>query len=316
MDNNKDVYNGEILNPEEYKKEAIRLALEELQNKGILKDEETKKALEEYYESKKDKKNRNIQEIFYEIKNLTPDEINKKINTIKNKDQESQKEEKKISIENIDEFDNQMKTKRLIKIHYPYPDDGVKIIENLSGKSAEELFNAAKDEKGLVSVDGFVDSCDVSKNFIEPDKIEVKLHNVTDLCKRGEFTKLTNKEKECVIGLISSIIKQLAKTEEEKEYLRKQPVEQVILKLNKNVFISPDENIVVLCTPNDPTKDEISAVKKNEKGEYELEDLKMSDNVKESNGFDEEEKEINQEKIEEKGVSMRKKAPWEKKRAA
>ena len=260
------------------------------------------------------KDKRDLKEVFYEIKALTPNEINKKINTMKNEEQKDKKQEVKISIENVDEFENQMKTKKLIKIHYPYPDDSVKIVENLSGKSAQELFEESKDEKDLVSVDGFVNSCDVSKNFIEPDRIEVKLHNVTDLAKKGEFTKLTNKEKECVIGLISSIIKQLARNEEEKEYLRKQPVEQVILRLNKNVFIAPDENIVVLCIPNNPTKDEISAVKKNEKGEYELEDLKMNDNVKENNSFDEEEKE--QEKIDDKGASMRKKAPWERRRVA
>lgn len=310
MDNNKNNYNGEILNTEEYKKQSIKLAIEELKNKGLIKDEEIRKLLEEAY--LKDK--RDLKEVFYEIKALTPNEINKKINTMKNEEQKDKKQEVKISIENVDEFENQMKTKKLIKIHYPYPDDSVKIVENLSGKSAQELFEESKDEKDLVSVDGFVNSCDVSKNFIEPDRIEVKLHNVTDLAKKGEFTKLTNKEKECVIGLISSIIKQLARNEEEKEYLRKQPVEQVILRLNKNVFIAPDENIVVLCIPNDPTKDEISAVKKNEKGEYELEDLKMNDNVKENNSFDEEEKE--QEKIDDKGASMRKKAPWERRRVA
>lgn len=310
MDNNKNNYNGEILNTEEYKKQSIKLAIEELKNKGLIKDEEIRKLLEEAY--LKDK--RDLKEVFYEIKALTPNEINKKINTMKNEEQKDKKQEVKISIENVDEFENQMKTKKLIKIHYPYPDDSVKIVENLSGKSAQELFEESKDEKDLVSVDGFVNSCDVSKTFIEPDRIEVKLHNVTDLAKKGEFTKLTNKEKECVIGLISSIIKQLARNEEEKEYLRKQPVEQVILRLNKNVFIAPDENIVVLCIPNDPTKDEISAVKKNEKGEYELEDLKMNDNVKENNSFDEEEKE--QEKIDDKGASMRKKAPWERRRVA
>lgn len=310
MDNNKNNYNGEILNTEEYKKQSIKLAIEELKNKDLIKDEEIRKLLEEAY--LKDK--RDLKEVFYEIKALTPNEINKKINTMKNEEQKDKKQEVKISIENVDEFENQMKTKKLIKIHYPYPDDSVKIVENLSGKSAQELFEESKDEKDLVSVDGFVNSCDVSKTFIEPDRIEVKLHNVTDLAKKGEFTKLTNKEKECVIGLISSIIKQLARNEEEKEYLRKQPVEQVILRLNKNVFIAPDENIVVLCIPNDPTKDEISAVKKNEKGEYELEDLKMNDNVKENNSFDEEEKE--QEKIDDKGASMRKKAPWERRKVA
>ena len=92
-----------------------------------------------------------------------------------------------------------MKTKNLIKIHYPYPSDEVKVVENYSGKSAKELFEAAKDKDGLVSVDGFVSSVDVSKDYIEPDRIEVKLHNVTDIARKGEFSKLTYKEIQLVL---------------------------------------------------------------------------------------------------------------------
>lgn len=155
---------------------------------------------------------------------------------------------------------------------------------------------------------------DVSKEYIEPDRTEVKLYNVTDLARRGEFMKLSQKEKECVVGLVSSIVNQLAKSDEEKKKLRQMPVDELILKFNKNVFIAPDENIIVLCIPDDPTKDEISAVKKNANGEYELEDLKINDNVK-SSGTKESNEENEKEK-EELGTSMRKKAPWEKKKAS
>ena len=302
----------------EFKRQVISYALEELKNKYLINDDEAKK-LQELYE----KDNRDIKVIFYEIKNLTREEIEKKLT--KEKAQKAP-QENKISIDNVDDFQNQMKTKNLIKIHYPYPSDEVKVVENYSGKSAKELFEAAKDKDGLVSVDGFVSSVDVSKDYIEPDKIEVKLHNVTDLARRGEFSKLSYKEKECVIGLVSSIVNELSKRGDiSKEELSRTPVDRLVLMLNKNVFISPEENIVILCTENEPTKDEIMAVTKNADGKYELENLKIDNNEKEIGGNTgdatskekpEMENENTLENDKEKGTSMRKKAPWERRRAS
>ena len=305
-------------NPLEFKRQAISYAVEELKNKHLINDDEAKK-LQELYE----KDSRDIKEIFYEIKNLTREEIEKKLT--KEKAQKAP-QENKISIDNVDDFQNQMKTKNLIKIHYPYPSDEVKVVENYSGKSAKELFEAAKDKDGLVSVDGFVSSVDVSKDYIEPDKIEVKLHNVTDLARRGEFSKLSYKEKECVIGLISSILNELSKRGDiSKEELSKMPVDRLVIMLNKNIFISPEENIVILCTENEPTKDEKMAVTKNADGKYELENLKIDNNEKEIGGNTgdatskektEMENENTLENDKEKGTSMRKKAPWERRRAS
>ena len=305
-------------NPLEFKMKAIGYALEELKNKHLINDDEAKK-LQSLYE----KDSRDIKEIFYEIKNLTREEIEKKLT--KEKAQKAP-QENKISIDNVDDFQNQMKTKNLIKIHYPYPSDEVKVVENYSGKSAKELFEAAKDKDGLLSLDGFVSSVDVSKDYIEPDKLEVKLHNVTDLARRGEFSKLNHKEKECVIGLISSIVNELSKRGDiSKEELSKVPVDRLVLMLNKNVFISPEENIVILCTENEPTKDEIMAVTKNADGKYELENLKIDNNEKEIGGntgdaASKEKHEIENENAlenyKEKGMSMRKKAPWERRRAS
>lgn len=305
-------------NPLEFKRQAISYALEELKNKRLINDDEAKK-LQELYE----KDSRDIKEIFYEIKNLTREEIEKKLT--KEKAQKAP-QENKISIDNVDDFQNQIKTKNLIKIHYPYPSDEVKVVENYSGKSAKELFEAAKDKDGLVSVDGFVSSVDVSKDYIEPDKIEVKLHNVTDLARRGEFSKLSYKEKECVIGLISSIVNELSKRGDiSKEELSKMPVDRLVIMLNKNIFISPEENIVILCTENEPTKDEIMAVTKNADGKYELENLKIDNNEKEIGGNTgdatskektEMENENTLENDKEKGTSMRKKAPWERRMAS
>ncbi len=305
-------------NPLEFKRQAISYALEELKNKRLINDDEAKK-LQELYE----KDSRDIREIFYEIKNLTREEIEKKLTKAK---AQKAPQENKISIDNVDDFQNQIKTKNLIKIHYPYPSDEVKVVENYSGRSAKELFEAAKDKDGLVSVDGFVSSVDVSKDYIEPDRIEVKLHNVTDIARRGEFSKLTYKEKECVIGLVSSIINELAKQGNvSKEELSKMPVDRLVIMLNKNIFISPEENIVILCTENEPTKDEIMAVTKNSDGKYELENLKIDNNEKEIGGNTgdatskekpEMENENTLENDKEKGTSMRKKAPWERRRAS
>lgn len=305
-------------NPLEFKRQAISYALEELKNKHLINDDEAKK-LQELYE----KDSRDIKEIFYEIKNLTREEIEKKLT--KEKAQKAP-QENKISIDNVDDFQNQMKTKNLIKIHYPYPSDEVKVVENYSGKSAKELFEAAKDKDGLVSVDGFVSSVDVSKDYIEPDKIEVKLHNVTDLARRGEFSKLSYKEKECVIGLVSSIVNELSKCGDiSKEELSRTPVDRLVIMLNKNIFISPEENIVILCTENEPTKDEIMAVTKNADGKYELENLKIDNNEKEIGGNTgdatskekpEMENENTLENDKENGTSMRKKAPWERRMAS
>ncbi len=311
MNSNADYNMNVIQNNDEFKSQSIKLALDELQNKGIINDKE-KNDLYDLY--KKDGRDKKI--VFYEIKNLSKEDIQKKLN--KNNIIKFP-QEVKITMDNVDEFENKSKTKSFIKIHYPYPSDEIKVVENYSGKTKEQIFNEAKDDNGLVSVNGFVSSVDVYENKVEKEKIEVKLHNVTDLAKRGEFNKLSDKEKRCVIGLISSIINQLAKSEEDKKRLSQMPVDEVILKLSKNVFIAPQENIVILCVPNDPTKDEISAVTKNVNGEYELEDLKINDNTKTYAGeaYNKEETlDNNQLGDEEKGTQMRKKAPWEKRKKA
>lgn len=289
------------------KEQIIFYAIQNLRDRGIVTtDKDSNDLYNIYLNDKRDNKT-----LFDEINGYNKEQVEKKLNKSKIIKFPQQN---KISVENVDDFQNQMGTKSYIKIHYPYPSEEIKIVENFSGKKAKDLFEEAKDEEGLVSVDGFVNMVDVSKEYIEPDRTEVKLYNVTDLARRGEFMKLSQKEKECVVGLVSSIVNQLAKSDEEKKKLRQMPVDELILKFNKNVFIAPDENIIVLCIPDDPTKDEISAVKKNANGEYELEDLKINDNVK-SSGTKESNEENEKEK-EELGTSMRKKAPWEKKKAS
>ena len=273
-----------------------------------------------------DDNQRDIKILFNEISNLDKEALNKKLNKIRI--EKFSKKENKISLECIDEFRNKENTKDLIKIHYPYPSEKVKVIENHSGKSAKEIFEESKDEDGLVTVDGFVNTTDVSRRYVEPDRIEIKLHNVTELATRGEFNKLSDKEKECVLGLVTCIIKAIAKNEEHKKALKSVPVEQLILMLNKNVFIAPDENIVILCLPDDPTKDEIKAVTKNANNEYELEDLKLggkemvrntetSSPENQNNDMDAQEKELSEdEKEKENGIPFVKKSNLKNNRTA
>lgn len=257
-----------VSNVRDFKSAALNKALLNLKRKLVLSKDDEKELIDLYMKDQRD-----IKVLFDEISNLDRDTLNKKLNKIMI--EKTSKKENKISLEYIDEFRNKENTKDLIKIHYPYPSEKIKIIENHSGKSAKEIFEESKDEDGLVTVDGFVNTTDVSKRYVEPDRVEVKMRNVTELATKGEFNKLSTKEKERVLGLVACIIKQLAKNEEHEKALKKVPVEQLIMMLNKNVFIAPDENIVVLCIPDDPTKDEINAVTKNSNNEYELEDLKL-----------------------------------------
>ena len=257
-----------VSNARDFKSAALNRALLNLKRKLVLSTDDEKELIDLYMKDQRD-----IKVLFNEISNLDRDTLNKKLNKIMI--EKTLKKENKISLEYIDKFRNKENTKDMIKIHYPYPSEKIKVIENHSGKSAKEIFEESKDEDGLVTVDGFVNTTDVSKRYVEPDKIEVKMRNVTELANKGEFNKLSAKEKECVLGLVACIIKQLAKNEEHEKTLKKIPVAQLIMMLNKNVFIAPNENIVVLCIPDDPTKDEIKAVTKNSNNEYELEDLKL-----------------------------------------
>ena len=310
-----------VSNVRDFKSAALNKALLNLKRKLVLSKDDEKELIDLYMKDQRD-----IKVLFDEISNLDRDTLNKKLNKIMI--EKTSKKENKISLEYIDEFRNKENTKDLIKIHYPYPSEKIKIIENHSGKSAKEIFEESKDEDGLVTVDGFVNTTDVSKRYVEPDRVEVKMRNVTELATKGEFNKLSTKEKERVLGLVACIIKQLAKNEEHEKALKKVPVEQLIMMLSKNVFIAPDENIVVLCIPDDPTKDEINAVTKNSNNEYELEDLKLggkemvmntesstSDNQK--NDMDDEKEELfDEEKEKDRGTPLVKKTNWKNNRAA
>lgn len=182
-----------VSNARDFKPAALNRALLNLKRKLVLSTDDEKELIDLYMKDQRD-----IKVLFDEISNLDMDTLNKKLNKIMI--EKTSKKENKISLEYIDEFRNKEDTKDLIKIHYPYPSEKIKVIENHSGKSAKEIFEESKDEDGLVTVDGFVNTTDVSKRYVEPDRIEVKMRNVTELATKGEFNKLSTKEKECVLG--------------------------------------------------------------------------------------------------------------------
>ena len=304
--NNTNVYN----NITDFSKASKELLIKQLQEKGIILNQEEKEKLTNYYE--KDK--RDIKEVFEEIKNLTREDVLKKIMST-----EEKKQENKISLENITEFKKDETKKEYISIHSYYPEEELKVIENTSGKKAKDLFEKFKDDDGLVTIDGFVNSMDVYKNNIEKDKNEIKMENVTELCKRGEFRKLSDSQKEVVLGLVISIINELAGvSKEQKDKLKKLPVSELVKMLDKDIYLSPEENIVMVCIPNDPTKDEAMTVRKTMDGEYILTSLNNKGNKFISDTLaDEEELEQNESYEKEKqelGVSKTLKFPKNVKR--
>lgn len=304
--NNTQVYTDK----QKFRKDSIVLFVSDLAKKGISLTEEEKKLLIESY----DKDSRDLNEIFKELQNINKDIINQRIYLAVSNQKPI---ENKISLDCIKDVYKEDTGKNYIIVHYPYPDDKkVKAIENLSGKAAKDIFESMKDSSGLVNVDGFVNSLEVFDQNIKPDKSEVNIKNVTELTKRDEYKKLTEEEQKIVYGVLVTIINKLAGIDDaQKQKLRKEPVENLITMLDKDVFIAPQENIVMICTPNMPSQDKIMSVKKNYKGEYELVSLNVkgydfinNDNVEqtqektddsaEKEDLTDEEKEQNKEKEE------------------
>ncbi len=197
MNNNDNIKNTN--NMFDFKKQSIILLLNQLEQKGIINNTKDKESLFTVYNNDK----RDLYIIFEEIKKLTKVDVQKLINNLK---QEKKPVPNKISLDNITDFKNEKTGKKYISIHLPYPEDKVKVVENLSDKSAQEIFEESKDKDGLISVDGFVSTIDVYQQQVQPDKNEVKMYNVTELAKRGEFNKLSYDGKKNVIGLVTTIV--------------------------------------------------------------------------------------------------------------
>lgn len=231
--------------------DVINKSLEKLISNGYItkSDAETLKLF--YYEDK-----RNIEDINDEIAKFP---INKSFLKEKLKGAKIDKEKKKVenttpslSLENIVDFEKDGKS--FIKIHYPFPDDRVRVIENRTDpfKTAKEIFEELNESIGT-DEEGIKRAVSIFEDIMLKKCNETKLVNYEEQKKYTEYDKLSSKEKENFDGLTEVLDNNKQKFE------------------GKVVRVCLEEKIVIISTKNEPTKDEIKKIKFNkEKERYEL----------------------------------------------
>lgn len=322
----------------EFELKSLKTALDRLLKDGIIKNEEQKELLLEVYKND----GRPYSLIHEEINKLRFDDKlleerlkqklvvegveAKNVDTTKNK-------EKPLSLEDITDFEKD--GKNYIKVHYP--DDSVRIIENRTNPfhSGKEQFEEISKKMDLVSEDAKLNATAIFEESLVKSCIEVDVKDIKEVTTESEFKKLTDEQKKNVVGTLKAIIGLLDISDEEKKRLTSQSVEIMLSVLNKKVYIAPEENIVVICTLNDPVKDEVKTLQTdkkvgidgrtshvykltalNEKG-YNYENKEVID----ENGEYAEEK-TNEETVKseegdldkEMGASYKPKAPWERRK--
>lgn len=144
--------------------------------------------------------------------------------------------------------------KGFIKIHYPFPDDRVRVIENRTDpfKTAKEIFEELNENIGT-DEEGIKRAVSIFEDIMLKKCNETKLVNYEEQKKYTEYDKLSNKEKESFDGLTEVLDNNKQKFE------------------GKVVRVCLEEKIVIISTKNEPTKDEIKKIKFNkEKERYEL----------------------------------------------
>lgn len=265
-----------------FQKNSLQRQLDGLKNNGVINNEQALKLMEIY-----EKDSRDFTKIFDEVKSfMFNQELLKEVlekNTVINgtKVSDMKLEEKTtppLSLENITDF--RKDGKDYVKIHYPYPDDTIKIVENNAGVSSEELFNYVKDKSDLLSVDGMNNSAALFEQELLQRNRELEVSNLIDLTISSEFSKLTSEQKKVVVGTIKAIIASLPLPDEDKEKLYNENCTDLVKKLSnmlgKNFFVSPEDNIIVVTTPNSHMEDEIKTMNSSLDGntlKYELKPL-------------------------------------------
>lgn len=148
-----------------------------------------------------------------------------------------------LSLDNVTDFEKD--GKYYIKIHYPYPYDNVRIIENLSDPyhSGRERFTQLCGNQSLISLDGEKTATTIFEESLVRDCHEINIRALNELENESEFRKLNVEEQRRVLAT--------------KKVMASNPDAF----LQKQVFIAPAENIVVVLTPNAPRKDEVKTVK-------------------------------------------------------
>lgn len=231
--------------------DVINKSLEKLISNGYITKSDAEILKLFYYEDK-----RNIEDINDEIAKFP---INKSFLKEKLKGAKIDKEKKKVenttpslSLENIVDFEKDGKS--FIKIHYPFPDDRVRVIENRTDpfKTAKEIFEELNESIGT-DEEGIKRAVSIFEDIMLKKCNETKLVNYEEQKKYTEYDKLSNKEKESFDGLTEVLDNNKQKFE------------------GKVVRVCLEEKLVIISTKNEPAKDEIKKIEFNkEKGRYEL----------------------------------------------
>lgn len=322
----------------DFELKSLELSLKRLFDSGILKNEEQFNKLFEIY--KKD--NREYRFIHNEINELkyNPNLLEKKLkeneliggNKVDNIDI-NKKEEYKLSLENITDFEKD--GKMYIKIHYPYPYDNVRIIENRTDpyQSGKERFEEIAKKEKIISRDGILNSTSIFEQTLVKECHEINLKSADEITKPYEYSKLSSEQKEIVYGTIKAIISNFQMSDEDKRMLSSKSVDVMLKMLNKKLYISPEENIIVISEENELSKDEVKTLAVWKQGlnvNYSLKPLNETgykyngdENTLENNkndskeydsGNDAYEKENTDDLDKELGTSLKPKAPWQKRR--
>ena len=246
----------------EFELRKIEEELKNLLQDGILKNNEELSKLRDLYVQDK----RSLDEITKEIqnlrfnKNLLDEKLKQeiKIEDINISQIEENKNECKISLENVTDFEKD--GKRYIKIHYPYPYDNVRIIENRSNQTGKERFESLKEQIGQTSLDATKNTTSIFEQSLLKDCAEINLKDIREISTKYEFDKLSDKEKQVVYGTLKAVILTLPVSDIEKRNLTSKSADTILDILQKKIYISPIDNIIVISQINEASKDEIKSL--------------------------------------------------------
>lgn len=231
--------------------DVIDKSLEKLISSGYITNSDAEMLKLFYYEDK-----RSIEAINDEIAKFAIDKnlLKEKINDAKldKEKKEAENTTPSLSLENIVDFEKDGKS--FIKIHYPFPDDRVRVIENRTDpfKTAKEIFEELNESIGN-DEDGIKRAVSIFEDIMLKKCNETKLVNYEEQKKYTEYDKLSNEEKRGFNGLTEVLSNNKKRFED------------------KIVRVCLEEKLVIISTENEPTKDEIKKIEFNkEKGRYEL----------------------------------------------
>ena len=244
----------------EFELKSLDLALQKLLNDGVLKNSEQKDKLYNLY--KNDVRTYGL--IHEEINKLRFDmnflqkmlATDEKVKEDISKIDVTKKTEYTLSLENVTDFEKDGKS--YIKIRYPYPSDVVRIIENRTNphQTGKERFESILQSQGAMSVDGVINATSIFEQSLVKDCIEINMMDIKDVSTSTEYKKLSHEEKQRVYGTVRALVSSLPVADDVKRELSTKPVQTLLQILNKKIYISPSENIVVICDKSNPSKDE------------------------------------------------------------